>query len=329
MSIGQLISCIINPCCAGTYGDDPVKYWVGVTDNRWFSNLQDKGLDEVNFWQPSATPLFKRPPAGMPFLFKLKRPYNHIAGGGFYVTTSVLPLHLAWEVFGEKNGASSLAEFSKMVGALRGHDLSRDVGCTVLANPFFFPQNQWLEKPPEWSPNIVRGKHYDTGEFSGAFIWRHFREVMEAQAKEDSPQGDAEILGGYGEESTYQPRIGQSSFRVMVTDAYRRRCAMTGENTLVTLEAAHIKPFAQEKKHDVRNGLLLRADFHRLFDTGLVGIDPDYKIRISPKIHELYFNGKAYYRLDGKELTVLPHEAELKPDREKLDWHMQHCFQAS
>lgn len=79
----------------------------------------------------------------------------------------------------------------------------------------------------------------------------------------------------------------------------------------------------------MRNGLLLRADFHRLFDTGLVGIDPDYKIRISPKIHELYFNGKAYYRLDGKELTVLPHEAELKPDREKLDWHMQHCFQAS
>lgn len=305
-----------------------MKFWVGVTDNRWFSFLQCKGLDEVNFWQPSAKPLFRQPPAGMPFLFKLKSPYNHIAGGGFYVTTSVLPVHLAWEVFGEKNGASSLSEFSKVVGSLKGNDLSRDVGCTVLANPFFFPQSQWLENPPEWSRNIVRGKHYDTGNFDGAFIWRHFREAMEAYMGAGH-QRDSDIADGYGEERVYRPRIGQSSFRVIVTDAYQRRCAMTGENTLVALEAAHIVPFSREQKHDVRNGLLLRADFHRLFDTGLVGVDPDYRIRISPKIHEMYFNGKAYYRLDGQKLPVLPTDTALLPDREKLDWHLQNCFQAS
>lgn len=306
-----------------------MKFWVGVTDNSWFANLQHGGLDEVNFWQPSAIPLFKQPPSGMPFLFKLKSPHNHIAGGGFYVTTSVLPLHLAWEVFGERNGASSLGEFSKMVGSLRGDQLSRDVGCTVLANPFFFPQTQWLSNPPEWSPNIVRGKHYDTGSFSGAFIWRHFREAMEAQAKDENPHEGTAVSGGYGEERTYLPRIGQSSFRLMVTDAYQRRCAMTGENTLVALEAAHIVPFAQEKKHEVSNGLLLRADFHRLFDSGLVSVDADYRIRISPKIHELYFNGKAYYRLDGQKLTTLPNDTNQRPDREKLDWHFQSCFQAS
>lgn len=306
-----------------------MKFWVGATDNRWFSFLQQKGLDEVNFWQPSAKPLFRQPPAGMLFLFKLKRPHNHIAGGGFYVTTSVLPVHLAWEVFGEKNGASSLAEFSKVVGSLKGNDLSRDVGCTVLANPFFFPQEQWLETPTGWAPNIVRGKHYDTKDYDGAYIWRHFSNAMTENQVAENVYDQADVIGGYGEGNIYQPRIGQSSFRLMVTDAYRRRCAMTGENTLVTLEAAHIKPFAQEKKHDVRNGLLLRADFHRLFDTGLVGIDPDYRIRISSKIHELYFNGKAYYRLDGEALTVLPKDEELMPDREKLDWHMQNCFQAS
>jgi len=55
--------------------------WVGVTDNAWFSFLATRGLDEVNFWQPSATPPFTSAPVGMPFLFKLKRPHNHIAGG--------------------------------------------------------------------------------------------------------------------------------------------------------------------------------------------------------------------------------------------------------
>jgi len=39
----------------------------------------------------------------------------------------------------------------------------------------------------------------------------------------------------------------------------------------VTLEQPHQAIF-RRGEHDVRNGLLLRADFHRLFDVGLVGV---------------------------------------------------------
>lgn len=307
-----------------------MRFWVGVTDNQWFHNLQAKGLDEVNFWQPSAKPLFRGAPTGMPFLFKLKRPHNHLAGGGFYVTYSTLPLPLAWEIFGTKNGAESLAEFRDMIGPLMGRDMNRQIGCTVLSSPFFFPADEWLANPPGWSSNIVRGKGYDTGEFDGAYLWRHFRQAMERQRKEQAGRIDwiREMPGGYGEEATYRPRIGQSSFRVMVTDAYQRRCAMTGENTLVALEAAHIVPYAEQQDHKVQNGLLLRADFHRLFDTGLVGIDADYRIHISPRIREMYFNGKAYYSLDGQTLPVLPQDVSLRPERDRLDWHFRNCFQA-
>ena len=83
-------------------------YWVGTTDTRWFDYLSHRRLDEVNFWQPSALPAFGNAPLGMPFLFKLKRPRNHIAGAGYFVARSALPLNLAWEIFGEKNGAASL-----------------------------------------------------------------------------------------------------------------------------------------------------------------------------------------------------------------------------
>lgn len=60
-----------------------MKVWVGVTDNQWFSFLSRQGFDEVNFWQPSATPPFVHAPTGMPFLFKLKMPHRDVAGGGF------------------------------------------------------------------------------------------------------------------------------------------------------------------------------------------------------------------------------------------------------
>lgn len=42
----------------------------------------------------------------MPFLFKLKKPYHHVAGGGFFVKNIKLPLALVWEFFGERNGAA-------------------------------------------------------------------------------------------------------------------------------------------------------------------------------------------------------------------------------
>src|SRR3546814_20197591 len=81
---------------------------------------------------------------------------------------------------------------------------------------------------------------------------------------------------------------------------------MTGETTLPVLEAAHIQSYADEGTHQVSNGLLLRSDFHKLFDAGLVTVEPDYRIRISGRIRDLYFNGKAYYRLHGQQLAGLP-----------------------
>mgnify|MGYP001179666919 CR=1 FL=1 len=89
-----------------------MRFWVGVTDNGWFNFLAGSGLDEVNFWQPSGKPPFDftTVPQGMPFLFKLKKPHNHIAGGGFFITYSRLPLALAWEVFGKKCGVETLSK---------------------------------------------------------------------------------------------------------------------------------------------------------------------------------------------------------------------------
>lgn len=306
-----------------------MKFWLGVTDNGWYDFLAERGLDEVNFWQPSATPPFANAPVGMPFLFKLKRPNNHIAGGGFFVAYSTLPLSVAWEVFGDKNGASSFDDLRRLLGPLSGNRGNGEIGCTVLADPFFLHRTSWIPDPAGWASNIVRGKMYDAESHDGASIWHEVVSRLRSdQHIKSLPEfAIAEACGKYGLPVLVKPRLGQSSFRVLVTDAYKRRCAITGENTLVALEAAHIVPYANEGTHDVRNGLLLRADFHRLFDVGLVSVTPDLRIRISPRIREAYFNGKAYYRMNDQQLSVVPDQVNLRPDPDRLNWHMQNRFQ--
>jgi len=57
--------------------------------------------------------------------------------------------------------------------------------------------------------------------------------------------GMAEAQARFVEPQLIQPRLGQGAFRVLVTDLYQRRCAVTEERTLPALEAAHIRPYGE------------------------------------------------------------------------------------
>ena len=74
-----------------------MRFYLGVTDNNWFSYLSRISLDDVNFWQPGGATNFKALTAGEPFLFKLKSPLNAIGGIGFFSSHTFLPINMAWE----------------------------------------------------------------------------------------------------------------------------------------------------------------------------------------------------------------------------------------
>lgn len=300
-----------------------MKFWVGVTDYSWFDFLSRERPDEVNFWQPSGRAPFVNLPVGAPFLFKLKDPHSHIAGGGFFVKFSTLPLSMAWETFGRKNGAADFNAFSGMIRRLSRNAgvFDPNVGCTVLTQPFFWPQHEWVDVRTLWSGNIVTGRYYETNDVKGAELW--------GLVDRRSVRADlvAEPESRYGAPTLARPRLGQGAFQVLVLDAYQRRCAITGENTLPVLEAAHILPFAENGPHDVGNGMLLRSDFHKLFDKGLITVTPSLQIEVSPKIREQWFNGKAYYRLHGQRLTSVPDREDERPKAHFLMWHNENRFQ--
>ncbi len=303
-----------------------MKLWVGVTDDEWFQFLSVRQPDEVNFWQPSGSRQFRSLEPGEPFLFKLHSPKNFVVGGGFFVRHTVLPSSLAWEAFGEKNGVRDQAELLKRVEKYRGQTGPDPmIGCNVLAEPFFFPKRAWIPVPSDWAPNIVQGKTYDSTREPGLSLWQAVEANLEALEVRFANELKDEVRGERPE-YLIKGRLGQGAFRVLVTDAYHRRCAVTGERTLPVLEAAHIKPYAKSGPNLVRNGLLLRSDLHKLFDIGYLTVTPELRIEVSKRIKEEYENGREYYAHHGQRLAVVPPGTEEQPSQEFLEWHNQNVY---
>lgn len=307
---------------------------IAVTDNEWFQFLSRQAdLDEVNFWQPAGP----RPPrqlaAGEPVFFKHHKEDGGAIGGlGFFASFSASQVWLAWEAFGPKNGAPDLASFCRTIDARRkklgrggGPVEDHEIGCMMLSSPVFFRPNQAVNGPTDWSDPIVTGKYYDLAEGEGARIWRGCEERL-VLPQEVADRRRVEFPEErYGDPIPLRRRLGQGIFRLAVTDAYGRACAVTSEHSLPALEAAHIQPFGEGGVHEVPNGLLLRSDIHRLFDRGYVGVTHDHRFVVSKRLKDDFANGRSYYPLHGREIR-LPERVEEHPSPKWLEWHMGERF---
>lgn len=303
--------------------DSPkLNYWVGVTDRQWFDFHYTNKTKEVNFWAPGGERSFGAIEEGGLFLFKLKSPVNKIVGGGWFVKSTVLPLELAWKVYAKGNGADNLSTFRDSITKMRSRmnkttSPNESIGCTLLTECFWLPEDQWINQPADWSPNIVQGKTYSSVEGEGLNLWK---EVQGRLTDTTMTSAAGEEPERYGQPYMLKPRLGQAGFRVAVLDAYGRKCAVTEEKTLPVLEAAHIRPYAEGGAHDVENGLLLRSDFHTLFDAGYLTIDTDYNLLVSKRLREEFSNGRHYYEHHGKTVPNLPGRIDLRPSKPAIEW---------
>ncbi len=321
-----------------------MKIAVANTDYNWYSFLRDRSIarevegadsrepEEINFWRPSSGQAFRMLKPGEPFLFKLKAPRNMIAGGGFYLDHhKQLPLKLAWDAFGQANGAKSLDTLRSLIAKYRGGDVTdygTQIGCILLSQPVFFAPEDWVPVPPDWKPNIVSYKGYDTDTTLGRSLWDRVKLLLSAPfSRPDrlSEKTSIPIEEMFGDPRPVRPRRGQGSFRTLVTETYEYRCAVTAGKILPVLEAAHIRPVTSEGLHDIANGILLRSDIHTLFDRGFVTITPDLKFRTSSRLLDEFNNGEEYRRLEGQKVWTPSNQIE-RPDRELLAWHGDSVF---
>jgi len=312
---------------------------VANTDFDWYRFLSaDPSIDEVNFWRPSGQRL-NALSYGEPLIFKLRKAQgHHIVGFGLFVAFRPLQVREAWESFGRGNGAATLGEMWSRISklALRTSSAPFDplhrIGAILLASPVFFPQGMWVDAPGDWANQIVAGKGYDTTVGEGRRIWRdclqraaHVAPALLIDPGAPAPATTADPAARYGVDRLVRHRLGQATFRVAVEDAYGIACAVTNEHSRPALEAAHIQPYTEGGPHEIPNGLLLRADLHRLFDAGYVSVTPDLQFRVSDRLRADFSNGRSYYPLDRRPIAT-PTDARFAPDRERLALHFETRF---
>jgi putative restriction endonuclease len=88
-------------------------------------------------------------------------------------------------------------------------------------------------------------------------------------------------------DATVKQRIGQNLFRDGLMVLWEGRCAISGLDEPSLLRASHALPWAQAsdaERLDVFNGLLLAAHLDAAFDAGLLAIDEDGAVLLSPKL---------------------------------------------
>lgn len=308
---------------------------IAVTDHDWFEFLRQQGpLDEANFWRPSDTRTPQQLKPGTPVLFKLRKRFGGwIVGWGTFARHDVLPAWLAWDAFEQRNGAESFAAMRERIERLR-HDRGGQraaigdyqIGCLMLSQPTFLAEGAWVRPPSGWPENAVQGKSYDLSRGDGGRVWQEcLSRAAPSLGVAERPRAAVLPEERYGEPIPVKPRLGQGIFRLAVTDAYGRACAVTSEHSLPALEAAHIQPFGEGGVHDVSNGLLLRSDIHKLFDKGYVGVTPTHRFVVSRRLKDDFANGRSYYPLHGREIR-LPERVDEHPSPKWLEWHMGERF---
>ena len=310
-----------------------MKLYLGVTDNNWYNFLARHNVDVINFWKPGGKRSFKSLSIGEPFLFKLKSPINAIGGVGFLSSFSFLPISIAWDAFGIGNGCNSFEELQKMISQYRKNNslANPTIGCIILTNPIFFSKNDWVPVPTDWRKHEMEGRAYSTDTEIGQGLWDTLQELLQKYLSSVPDEDRSQLVleepdAIYGKSILQKVRLGQAAFRILVTDAYNRKCSISGEKTLPVLESAHIKPYAKSGPHYISNALLLRSDLHKLFDSGYITVTTNLKVEVSGRIKEEFENGREYYRFHGNEILNLPSRLIDRPERRFIEWHNQNVY---
>ena len=85
---------------------------------------------------------------------------------------------------------------------------------------------------------------------------------------------------------TTRARNHQAWFSTRTKAAYRWRCAFSGLPIRQLLVGAHIVPDAEGGPASVRNGICMTTLHHTAFDSNLIGVDPNFRIHLSPSLHD-------------------------------------------
>ena len=135
---------------------------------------------------------------------------------------------------------------------------------------------------------------------------------------------------GKTREAIVKTRVNQAFFRSAVLAAYGCECCVTGLSIPELLTASHIVPWRSDVKNrtNPRNGLCLNAIHDKAFDSGLITVGADYRIRLSNALKrgsnlDDELHRYLLLRYEGQRIA-LPNR--FVPDGGFLQYHNRHVF---
>jgi len=131
--------------------------------------------------------------------------------------------------------------------------------------------------------------------------------------------------------SNIKLRLHQRSFRERVMLAYQNQCTLCRLKHIELLDAAHIIPDSEEHGQPiVQNGLSLCKIHHAAFDKNIIGITPDFTIKVREDILEETDGPMLKYGIQSLESKkiILPRQKSDWPDRERLEERYQQFISA-
>jgi len=119
--------------------------------------------------------------------------------------------------------------------------------------------------------------------------------------------------------------VRSAGFRKAIMKIYDHTCAVcelnirasTGESVT---DAAHIIPFSVSYNDDIRNGMSLCKSHHWAFDTGLISLNDDYQVIVSPLMSEQGPIGGMLAQFRDRPIWT-PEDDRYHPNRDALAWH--------
>ncbi|PQV51807.1 HNH endonuclease [Paraburkholderia sp. BL21I4N1] len=143
---------------------------------------------------------------------------------------------------------------------------------------------QCLEVP---DMNLVDERQRELSEIlkqPGAVIYSYFEPDVATEVDDRTDGGPTFRL------AQIKQRLQQKAFRKAVFGFLGARCVVTGCTAEALLEAAHLKGRRWETgDNSERDGIPLRADVHRAYDAGLIGLDRNHRlIKIDPSLMAEY-----------------------------------------
>jgi putative restriction endonuclease len=129
-------------------------------------------------------------------------------------------------------------------------------------------------------------------------------------------------------ERTVKVRRVQAFFRAAVLSSYNFRCAISGLEVPGLLVASHIIPWrtSSERRADPKNGIALNALYDCAFDRGLITLDEQLCVVLSPHLEHqtaCSFQRQVFDAIEGQPIMI---PSRFAPDPIALAYHRVNIF---